>query len=136
MNKRMKSSGNQKRGMARVRFWLSVGIGFLMMSVSVTAAAAVSGGFGSIGNNVASASKGMSHGLYEIFLLTGLFLSGASVIGFAVAQKRQQPTGMYIGGFIAGVLLTSIVAFIGAGSTTVFQSNQSQLKSLNYQNGN
>lgn len=60
------------------------------------------------------------------------FLAGASAIGSAVAQKRQQPRGMYIGVFIPGVLLTSIVALIGAGQQTVFQHQSDITQKLNF----
>lgn len=88
-------------------------------------------GFGEIGDNIASATTGMSKATKSVGLLIGIGLSIGGLIGFATHKKTNTPLSIPIIMLIAGILLSSLTAFVGSGSETVFGSDEQEWNNIN-----
>jgi hypothetical protein len=58
----------------------------------------------------------------KIALLTGFVFISMSIITFANMKKTQTPLGIPIAMLIAGIILVSIVPFIGVGTESFFET--------------
>lgn len=87
--------------------------------------------FGEIGNNVGEASTGMANGVKSIGLLIGMALVVGGVVGFATHKKTNTPLSIPVIMIVAGVILSSLTAFVGSGSETIFGTDEQEWTEMN-----
>lgn len=93
------------------------------MIVPDVASAAVS--LGQIGQNIGSNATGMTYGAHMFFVFLGWVMAGVGVLMGFTAHKKHEPATGGILTFLAGVVIISLTAIIGTGSTTLFGSDTS-----------
>lgn len=81
--------------------------------------------FGEIGRNIGNNANGMTYGAHMFFVFLGWVMAGIGVLMGFTAHKKHEPATNGILTFLAGVVIISLTAIIGSGSSTIFGSDTS-----------
>jgi preprotein translocase subunit SecG len=106
--------------------WKKIGLIVGITSVVLLAAGSVfaAGGFGAVGENIGSQSKGMATGIKQMGFLIGVLFVVIGLVIFANLKKTNTQAVVPIGMLTVGVCLLALTTFISTGSETLFGSDE------------
>lgn len=120
--------GFRMSGSLRLK-WFARIVAFLSVGLFPSLAFAVPS-FAQIATNGQTTVSAFSSLAVYVFIFLGIVMVGGGIFLWIMFHRRQQPTWPAIAMVIGGFLLVSITEFISSGSTTVFESNQSQMSTV------
>ncbi len=81
-------------------------------------------GLGGVGNHLSQQAQGMGKGVKMLAYLAGFVLVVIGIAMIATGKRQQQPMTIPAIMIVAGIMLVSVMFFIGVSSATFFGSDQ------------
>lgn len=106
--------------------WTKIGlsVGLIALVLFVAGSAFAGSGFGGVGENIGTQSKGMSTGVKQIAYFGGVLFVVIGLFIFANLKKTNTQASVPITMIVVGCCMLALTTFISTGSESIFGSDK------------